>query len=166
VLFTKDIVAEMLVLPQAKHLKLLAKQKEPNFQKIAPPKILVDREGWKMSMFKGMYIARMPTLIQGIWLQGNRLAYVAKKLMIMVALVKTRMQINWANVIFNNLHSRLRDLSGPHETNTTTVAEFERAQILDRVLRKWFLMDLSFQLLESKEEDELEENLLRGGICQ
>jgi hypothetical protein len=90
-LFTKDIVVEMLVLPQAKHLKLLAKQKEPNFQQIAPPKILVDREGWKMSMFKGMYIARMSILIQGIWLKGSRLIYVAKKLMIMVALVKTKM---------------------------------------------------------------------------
>jgi hypothetical protein len=45
----------------------------PNFQKIAPLEALVDREGWKMSMLKGMYIARMPILIQGIWLKGSYL---------------------------------------------------------------------------------------------
>jgi hypothetical protein len=66
VLLTEDIVAKMFVLPQVKHLKLASKQKEPNFQKIAPSEVLVDREGWKVSMFKAMYVARMLALIQGI----------------------------------------------------------------------------------------------------
>jgi len=54
--------------------------------------------------------------------------------MIMVAFVKTKMQINKVNVIFNNLHSRLRDSSGPHKTNTIRDAKFGQAQILDNVL--------------------------------
>lgn len=133
-LLTKDIMAKMLILPHVGHLKLLTKHKEPNFQKLAPQKALVDREGWKVSMLKGMYIAQMPTLIQGIWLNGSRLTYVAKKLMIVVTLIKTRMQINWVSIIFNNLHSRFRDLGGPHKTSTTRDAEFEGAQILNNVL--------------------------------
>jgi hypothetical protein len=62
-LFTKDIMVEMLVLPLTRHLKPPTKQKELNFQKIAPLEALVDREGWKVSMLKGMHVARMPILI-------------------------------------------------------------------------------------------------------
>jgi hypothetical protein len=69
----------------------LTKQKELNLQKIAPPKVLVDSEGWKVSMFKGMYITRMLALIQGIWLKGNCLTYMAKKLMILIAFAETKM---------------------------------------------------------------------------
>jgi hypothetical protein len=62
VVLTKDIMAKMLLLPHAKHSKLPIKQKEPNFQKITPVEALVESKGWKMSMFKGMYLARMPAL--------------------------------------------------------------------------------------------------------
>ncbi len=81
-----------------------------------------------------MYIARMPALIQGIWLKGSHLTYMAKKLMTVVMFIKTKMQINWATIIFNNLHSRLRDLGNPHKTNTTKDVEFKGAQILNNVL--------------------------------
>ncbi len=56
-------MVEMLVLPLTRHLKPPTKQKELNFQKIAPLEALVDREGWKVSMLKGMHVARMPILI-------------------------------------------------------------------------------------------------------
>jgi len=63
VLLTKDTMAKMLLLPQVRHSKLLKKQKELNLEKIVPLKVLVDNERWKVFVFKGMYIARMPTLI-------------------------------------------------------------------------------------------------------
>jgi hypothetical protein len=66
VLLAKNKVADMLLLPQARHLKFLAKQKEPNFLKITPLEALVDMERWKVSMFKGMYVAKMLVLIHGI----------------------------------------------------------------------------------------------------
>jgi hypothetical protein len=83
---------------------------------------------------------------------------VVKKLMILVTLTKIGMQINWANVIFNNLHSKLRDLGGPHKIGTTGDAEFGGTQILDILFWKWFLMHPNFRLLNF-EEDESEENL-------
>ncbi len=62
--------------------------------KIAPLEALVDREGWKVFMLKGMYARKMPALIQGVWLKRNRLMYMAKKFMILVMFTKTKMQIN------------------------------------------------------------------------
>jgi hypothetical protein len=53
VLFIEDTMAKLLLLPHARHSKLLTKQKE----------VLVDREGWKVSMLKGMYNTKMPILI-------------------------------------------------------------------------------------------------------
>jgi hypothetical protein len=64
-------------------------------------KNMVDKEGWKVFMLKGIYVARMSILIQAIWLKGSRLIYVAKKLMILVMLTKTGMQINWVGIVFN-----------------------------------------------------------------
>jgi hypothetical protein len=78
--------------------------------KIAPLEVLVDREGWKVSMFKGIYATRISTLMQAIWLKGSQFTYVAKKLMILVAFVETGMQIDLIGVVFNNLHSRLKVL--------------------------------------------------------
>jgi hypothetical protein len=52
-------------LPETGFDKLLTKptkekEKEATiYRKIAPPKALVDREGWKVSLLKGMYIARL-----------------------------------------------------------------------------------------------------------
>jgi hypothetical protein len=142
-----------------RHLKLPAKQKDLNFLKIAPLEALVDNERWKMSMLKGMYAARMPTLIQSIWLKGSRLTYVVKKLMILVAFVEIGMHINWACIMFNKFQSKLWALGSPHKSNISRDVEFGGAQILDILFWKWFLVDLSFQVLDSEEEDELEENL-------
>lgn len=62
-LFIENTMAKLLLLPHIGHSKLSTKKKESNFQKIAPLEALVVREGWKVSMFKGMYITRMPVLI-------------------------------------------------------------------------------------------------------
>jgi hypothetical protein len=118
--------------------------------KIAPPEVLVDREGWKVSMLEGIYVAKIFALVQTIWLKGSCFIYVAKKLMILVALVETKMQINSTGVVFNNLHSRLRELGGPHKFDVTRDAKFGGAQILHIVLRKWFLVDPNFRTLDSK----------------
>lgn len=37
--------------------------------------------------------------------------YVNKKLMIMVALAELQKLVNWAQVVFNSLHSKLQDLT-------------------------------------------------------
>jgi hypothetical protein len=65
-LLIKNMVAKMLLSPQVAHAKLPTKRKELNFLKIVPPKALVDKEGWKISMLKGIYVVRMFALIQGI----------------------------------------------------------------------------------------------------
>jgi hypothetical protein len=108
-----------VITTQAGHSKLLAKHKEPSFLKIAPPKVLVDKEGWKVFMLKCIYAARISAFIQTIWLKGSCLTYVAKKLMIIVMFIETKMQINWAGIMFNNFHNRLKDLGGPHRSDLT-----------------------------------------------
>jgi hypothetical protein len=60
--------------------------------------------------------------------------------------------------VFNNIHSKLRDLGGPNKSNMARDAEFEGAQILNIMLRKWFPVDPSFRILDFKKEDELEKN--------
>jgi hypothetical protein len=60
--------------------------------------------------------------------------------------------------MFSNLHNRSKDLGSPHKSGITKDGEFKGAQILDIVLRKWFPMDPSFQVPNSKEDDELNEN--------
>jgi hypothetical protein len=55
---------------------------------------LVDLEGWKVSLFKGMYVGRLLALIQVIWLKGSQLTYVAKKLMSFVVLAKQGVKVN------------------------------------------------------------------------
>jgi len=73
----------MLCLSQSSITKLLVKpQKEEKeatiYRKITPLEALVDWEGWKVYIFKCMYVARLPALIQVIWFKGNKLTYVAK----------------------------------------------------------------------------------------
>jgi hypothetical protein len=85
----------MLLLLKVEHFKLLTKEKELSLLKIAPPKALVDKERWKVSMFKSMYAAKMHALIEGIWLKRNCLTYVAKKLMILVVFVKSKCNSTW-----------------------------------------------------------------------
>lgn len=60
--------------------------------------------------------------------------------------------------MFNNLHKRLKDLGSPHKSDITKDGEFKGARIFDIVLWKWFPMDLSFQVPNSKEDDELNKN--------
>lgn len=75
-------------------------------------------------MLKGMYNIRMPTLIQGMWLNGSRLMYVVKKLTILVVLTKIEMQINYDGVVFNNLHNRLKNLGCPNKFGMTRYVKF------------------------------------------
>ncbi len=42
-------------------------------------------------MLKGMYVVRMPIVIQGIWLKESGFTYVTEKLMILVSLIETKM---------------------------------------------------------------------------
>jgi hypothetical protein len=37
--------------------------------------------------------------------------YVNKKFMLLVAFIELQKLVNWAQILFNNLHSRLQDLS-------------------------------------------------------
>jgi len=85
-------MAKMLNLPKMGITKLLtkpAKEKDKErkkereatiYQKITSPKALVNRDGWKVSLFKGMYVVR---LIHVIWLKGSQLTYVAKKYLVL-----------------------------------------------------------------------------------
>jgi hypothetical protein len=72
--------------------------------------MLIDQEGWKISLLKGMYVAGLPTLIKAIWLKGSQLTYVAKKFMSLVVLTKQGSQMNWVAIMFNNLYIQLQDL--------------------------------------------------------
>jgi hypothetical protein len=45
------------------HSKLPIKQKELSLLEITPSKALIDKEGWKMSMLKGLYTTRLPASI-------------------------------------------------------------------------------------------------------
>jgi len=58
------------------------------YQKIDPLKALVDQEGWKVSLLKGMYVAQLLALIQVIWLKGSRLTYVTEKWMNLMVLAE------------------------------------------------------------------------------
>jgi hypothetical protein len=119
---------------------------------------MVDKERWKVFMFKGIYVARMSIFNQAIWLKG-------------VASLTWQKTYDSGNVHQNlnanqlgrhcvqHLHNKLRDLGNPHKFGMTRATEFGRAQFLDIVLQKWFLMDPSFQVLELEEDSELEENL-------
>ncbi len=78
---------------------------------MSPLNVVVQKEGWRVSQLKGKYAARLLILIQTIWLKGSCGTYVNKKFMLLVALAKLQILINWAQVVFNNLHSKLWDLS-------------------------------------------------------
>jgi hypothetical protein len=64
-------MVEMFKLPKVGITKLLAKpmkEKEKKMEaivywKITPPEALVDKERWKVSLCKGMYVAIFPALI-------------------------------------------------------------------------------------------------------
>lgn len=49
-------------------------------------------------------------------------------------------------------------MGNPHKSDYTRDVEFKGTQILDIVFRKWFRVNSSFKIMDSKEEDELEDN--------
>ncbi len=124
---------------------------------MAPLSAFVQKNRWKVSQQKGKYVARLLMLNQTIWLKGIQGTYVNKKLILLVALAKFQKSINWAHVLFNNLHFRLWDLSVAiklKKKNSNKEIEFGVTHMLNIILQHWFLVDLSFQLLEFKDEDE------------
>jgi hypothetical protein len=55
------------VLPKSRKKKDEDKEKEiAIYKKIIPSDSLMDYEGWKVFVFKGVYATRLPTLIQEI----------------------------------------------------------------------------------------------------
>jgi hypothetical protein len=55
---------------------------------MAPLNAFVQKEGWKLSQFKGKYAAQLLVLIQTIWLNGTPGTYVSKKFMLLVAIAE------------------------------------------------------------------------------
>jgi hypothetical protein len=85
----KISITKLLTKPIKEKDKEREREKEAAiYWKISSPEALVDRQGWKVSLLKGMYATRLPSLIQVLWLKGSRLTYVAKKLMNFVILAK------------------------------------------------------------------------------
>jgi hypothetical protein len=85
------IQCKSATIPRSRALEIIDKEKGTKLPKNSSTGSLVDREGWKVSMLKGMHVARMPILNQSIWLKESRLSYVMKKFMIMVVLIETMM---------------------------------------------------------------------------
>jgi hypothetical protein len=109
---------------------------------------------------QGKYVARLLVLIQAIWLKVTHGMYVSKKLMFLVAFAKLQKLVNWAQVVFNNLHFRLRDLSTvvkPKKEDPGKETEFGATQVVI-IPQHWFLVNLIFQQLEFEDEDEGEDN--------
>jgi len=69
-------------------------------------------------------------------LKGSQLSYIAKKLFSFVVLAEQGIKINYVALIFNNLYSRLRDLSTPAklEANKDNI-EFGVTQVVDILLQ-------------------------------
>lgn len=57
---------------------------------------------------QGKYAAELSMLIQAIWLKVTHGMYVSKKLMFLVALAELQKLVNWAQVVFSNLHFMTR----------------------------------------------------------
>ncbi len=75
------------------------------------PKCICAKRGVESFPTQGKVCSRIPTLSQAIWLKGTWGAYVSKKLMLLVAMAKLQKSINWAYVVFGNLHCKLWDLT-------------------------------------------------------
>jgi hypothetical protein len=86
-------------------------------------------------------------LIQEVWLKVTRGMYVSKKLMFLVALAELQKLVNWAQVVFNNLHFRLRDLSTVvklKKEDPRKETEFGATQVIVIIPQHWFLVNLTF----------------------
>jgi hypothetical protein len=87
-----------------------------------------------------MYATKLLALIKVIWLRGSQLTYVANKLMNFLLLAKQGVKVNWSAIVFNNLCSRLRDLSAPTKLSANRDnTKFGAAQVVDILLWNWFL---------------------------
>ncbi len=113
VIIIENHVAKMLCLPQTRITKLPTMHfGEANlFLQMAPLSAFVQNEGRGVSQLKGKYATRLLALIQVIQLKGIQGMYVGKKFMFLVAWVELQNLINWAQMVFSNLHSRLWDFS-------------------------------------------------------
>jgi hypothetical protein len=54
-------ITKLLTKPTKEKEKEKENEEGNIYQKIVPSKVLVDQKGWKVSLFKGMYVARLPT---------------------------------------------------------------------------------------------------------
>jgi hypothetical protein len=101
----------MLCLPQIKITNPLAMHfiEATNLCiQMAPPNIFVQKESRRVSKLKGKYAIQLPMLIQAIGLKGTCGTYASKNFILFVALGEFQKLLNWAQVVFNNLHSRLQ----------------------------------------------------------
>jgi hypothetical protein len=57
------IQCKSVTIPTSQALEIIDKEKGAKLPKNSSTRSLVDKEGWKVSMLKGMYVARMPILI-------------------------------------------------------------------------------------------------------
>jgi hypothetical protein len=65
---------------------------------MAPLSAFVQKEGWRVSHFKGKYANRLIVLIQAIWLKGTRKMYVNKKLIVVTLTLGSRLRQGLAKV--------------------------------------------------------------------
>lgn len=88
-------------------------------------------------------------------LKGSWLTYVAKKLMNLVVLAEQGIWVNSTTMVFNNMYSKLWDLSTSTklETNRNNT-KFNIIQVVNIQLRNWFLVDSTSIVLNFEEEDE------------
>jgi hypothetical protein len=86
--------------------------------------------------------------------------YVNKKFMLLVALANLQKPINWAQVVFNNLHYRLWDLFATikPKKRPRREMEFGGAQVINIILQHWFPVDPTFQLSKFENKDEKKDN--------
>ncbi len=104
---------------------------------MAPFSAFMQKERWRVSQLKGKYAARLPMLIQAIWLKGTLKKYVNKKLMLLMALAKLKKSISWVQITFNFLHFRLQDLFvivKLKKENSGKEMEFDATQVIDIIL--------------------------------
>jgi hypothetical protein len=93
---------------------------------------------------KGNVCNQIININPAIWLKGSQLNYVAKKLICYVVLIEHKVKVNWSVVIFNNLYNRLWDLVAPTKLDTSKDnTKFRVAQMIDILLRNWFIVDLT-----------------------
>jgi hypothetical protein len=82
-----------------------------------------------------MYATRLLAVIHVIWLKGGQLSYIAKKLFSFVVLAEQGIKINYVALTFNNLYSRLWDLSTPTKLGASRDnTEFGATQVVDILL--------------------------------